>query len=474
MSDNKEDKQKSEGSKPASRKPSERSALQRPRIDRIVARAIELSGKINVMALWIGLASGVFAAAYVLTLEAGMHLLWETSLAKIPFYVITTVAGLVVGLLLQWLGSPGEIDMIVDNIHMRGGRIDTRRSLAMIPISLVSIASGGSAGPEAPLVQIAGSIGTWFSDQFVKKPTLTRTLTISGMAAGITALFGAPLGGALFALEILHSRSFIEYYEAFVPATLASCAGFGVYALLLGRGLAPIWEVPHYTPLHSAELLIALLIGVLGAGVALLFAGIFKTIKKAFHDTSLPIWAKATLGGLGIGIVGYYFPLTRFFSEEQMNGLIFLKASIPILLAIAFCKMLTISFTLGSGWRGGFIIPCFFIGACLGKIVAMLIPGAPVGLCIVAGMTGVCSSVTKTPISFAVMLPKLTGIDAAAPILFAGLTSFFLTGWISVIESQRSRPRETQPLSARGAKRESGGLKEAFSEESSLNIDPAV
>jgi H+/Cl- antiporter ClcA len=155
-----------------------------------------------------------------------------------------------------------------------------------------------------------------------------------------------------------------------------------------------------------------------------------------------------------------------------MNGLILLRAAIPYLLALMLVKILAISFTLGSGWRGGFIIPCFFLGACLGKIVAILIPGAPVGLCIVAGMTGVCSGVTKTPISFAVLIPKLTGIDAAAPVLFAGLTSFFLTGWVSVIESQRSRPKEA--IEANATSRTECGEKKSILEGFTSGADPAV
>lgn len=88
----------------------------------------------------------------------------------------------------------------------------------MILASLVSISAGGSAGPEAPLVQVTGSFGTWFADRLKLQGEDLRTISLAGMAAGFTALFGAPLGGAMFALEILHHQHIVEYYEALMPA----------------------------------------------------------------------------------------------------------------------------------------------------------------------------------------------------------------------------------------------------------------
>jgi H+/Cl- antiporter ClcA len=137
---------------------------------------------------------------------------------------------------MSWLGNPGEIGLIIDNIHLNGGRLLMRENPSMILSSLISIASGGSAGLEAPMVQITGSMGTWLADRFRLHGEALRTLSIAGMASGFTVLFGAPLGGTFFALEILHHQYVVQYYEAILPAVVASCAGYTIFVAITKLG----------------------------------------------------------------------------------------------------------------------------------------------------------------------------------------------------------------------------------------------
>jgi H+/Cl- antiporter ClcA len=148
----------------------------------------------------VGTASGLFAGLYWSVLEHLAHGLRQFQGPSLLF--VMPLAGLILGLVIHFLGNPGEIAVIVDNIHFRGGRLDTRKNPSMILSSLLSISAGGSAGPEAPLVQVTGSFGTWVADRFKLEGEDVRTMSLAGMAAGFTALFGAPLGGAMFALEI--------------------------------------------------------------------------------------------------------------------------------------------------------------------------------------------------------------------------------------------------------------------------------
>lgn len=145
--------------------------------------------------LWaaLGIICGFFAAFYWLVL---LHLMRGFEhLGGPALLVIMPLAGLLVGLVIHYLRNPGEIGLIIDNIHLNGGRLALRENPSMILSSLVSIASGGSAGPEAPMVQVTGSIGTWLADRFQLRGEALRTLSIAGMASGFTVLFGAPLGG---------------------------------------------------------------------------------------------------------------------------------------------------------------------------------------------------------------------------------------------------------------------------------------
>lgn len=145
----------------------------------------------------VGTVCGLFAAVYWNILELLTHVLRQFDGPRLLF--LMPLAGLVVGLVIHFLGNPGEIAVIVDNIHFRGGRLDARKNPSMLLASLVSIAAGGSAGPEAPLVQVTGSFGTWYADRLKLSGEDLRTISLAGMAAGFTALFGAPLGGAMFA-----------------------------------------------------------------------------------------------------------------------------------------------------------------------------------------------------------------------------------------------------------------------------------
>ncbi len=135
------------------------------------------NGQMLFWSCLVGAVGGLLAIVYYYLLQGSLGLVWKMaaghSWLSLPtgpgFYpwimVVTTLGGLGVGLVLKFLGTPGEIAAVVNNIHMERGRIDPRQTPSMIAASLVSIAAGGSAGPEAPLVQILGSFGSWVGDK---------------------------------------------------------------------------------------------------------------------------------------------------------------------------------------------------------------------------------------------------------------------------------------------------------------------
>lgn len=322
----------------------------------------------------IGVIGGLIATAYYYLLENSMHLVWHQLpellqtwvpgefLSQNYVWIAATIGGLLVGLSLHFMGLPGEVAFVVDKVH-DPGRIEMQQTPAMIVVSLFSIVAGGSAGPEAPLVQVNGSVGGWLGTKMSLSLPTVRILTFCGMSAALGAFFGAPLGGALFALEIPHRRG-LEYYEALIPAVVSAIMSFTVFRFSTGLSIGGMYHFESIPPLTLMNLLEGAILGAVGAAIALLFVLVFRVVgyltEPLHHQTVL----LATLGGLSIGLIALVFPQTLFFGEKQIDTIIEHGASygIALLLMIGLAKMLAISCTLHSGFRGGFIFPLFYIG----------------------------------------------------------------------------------------------------------------
>ena len=277
----------------------------------------------------IGIAGGLAATAYYYLLEASLHLVWHT-LPKflLPYlpasisawnyvWLATTIGGFLVGLTLYLMGLPGEVAFVVDNVHSPG-RISLRQTPAMIVASLISITAGGSAGPEAPLVQINGSFGSWLGMKLNLAMTTIRVLTLCGMSAALGAFFGAPLGGALFALELPHRRG-LEYYEAVVPAVLSAILSFFVFRFNTGLTIGGMYHFAAIPSLSLMNICQGALLGGVGALVALLFVLIFRSVgylTEYIHKHTILL---ATLGGLSIGLIALAFPKHCFLAKKRLT-----------------------------------------------------------------------------------------------------------------------------------------------------------
>lgn len=386
--------------------------------------------------LWafLGLLGGVIAGLYWLVLEFFTHQLAYFD----GWLVIPTMAicGLLAGLIIHFIGDPGEIHLIVNNIRFNKGKLDPKNNPSMILSSLLCIASGGSLGPEAPLVQVVGSTGTWIGKLFRLKGEDLRSMSIAGMASGFTAMFGAPLGGSLFALEILHHKHAVEYYKAIMPAFVASCFSYLVFALITQLSVGALWHLPSYEMLTKFDFLYAVLFAIIATSFGWFFIFCTKMFKQLFSKLVVPIYIKTFIGGISLGIIAYYLPLTRYFSHYELNTLLISDFSLKMLIAILIFKIIAIAITVTSGWRGGFIIPLFFCGATLGLIIHQFIPSISLSLTIVSCMAAINACVTRTPMSTTILLATLTGFTYFIPILFASLTGYFLAPRIPFITSQ--------------------------------------
>jgi len=408
----------------------------------------------------IGIAGGLVATAYYNLLEASLHFVWHTLpgfLApyfseKIPawnyVWVATTIGGFLVGLTLHFMGLPGEVAMVVDKVH-DPGRIELSQTPAMIVASLFSITAGGSAGPEAPLVQINGSFGGWLGQKLKLTLATTRVLTFCGMSAALGAFFGAPLGGALFALELPHRRG-LEYYEALIPAVLSAILSFFVFRFNTGLSIGGMYHFAAVPKLELVNLLQGALLGAIGALVAMLFVLLFRGIGHLSEHLAHRTILLATLGGLSIGLIALVFPQTLFFGEREISTIVETGSTfgVTMLLGIAAAKMLAVSLTLHSGFRGGFIFPLFYIGAAVGLAISLAVPQIHPTIGMVCMMAAVNVAITKTPISTTVILSVLSDTAMVPVLVIASFVSFLLTSDVCLIKTQRSRVIVERPSSS--------------------------
>jgi H+/Cl- antiporter ClcA len=404
-----------------------------------------------------GLAGGAIGAAYLGLLHLAQRALWPTHSELLPHGMMLVAVGLLVSILTKVLGSPGDVELLVDNIHLTGGTEDLRQLPSLIPVSLLCISVGGGLGPEAPLVQTTGEVGSWVARRFSLEASSVRIVTITGMAAGFTVLFGAPLGAAVFALEILHRRG-LEYYEALMPAVIGSIAGYGIYVVITGIGLEPVWELPGVGHVRGGDLAWAIACGVVGAAVAIIFTYLNQVLR--FLLRRLPGTVRPLMGGVALAFLAWMSPYALTFGEVQLGHVTTTELATRTLLLAAAAKLLAASVTLSSGWKGGFIIPLFFMGACLARVVHDVFPHTNEAVLIAALMVACNVGVTKTPLGSVLVVTEMAGMQLLPTTLIASVVALVLTSNVGLIESQRRRadvaadedqpPEPSPPLAAPG------------------------
>lgn len=375
----------------------------------------------------IGLLAGSASAIFLIALD------WATQTRESNLWIIALLplGGLVIGFVYHYFGKSvvkGN-NQILEEFHSPKDIIPLKMAPLVLLSTVVTHLFGGSAGREGTAIQMGGAIADQFTKLFKLKSEDRRIILVMGVSAGFASIFGTPLAGAVFALEVFVIGRM--RYEYILPSFLVA---------IFANEAAHLWpihhthySVPMVPELWAPELLWAVLAGICFGLAGMLFSnathfwgGLFKkSIKypplRPFIGgivIAIAVWALGTTRwiGLGVPVIVESFDMQLGFNDFAL-------------------KILFTSFTLGAGFKGGEVTPLFFTGATLGSALALFIP-LPIALLAGMGFVAVFAGATNTPIACTLMGIELFGAEAGVFIGIACVTAYLFSGHSGIYGEQ--------------------------------------
>jgi CIC family chloride channel protein len=407
-------------------------------------------------AVMLGIAGGTAAAVFKRTLEFVQEWVLQR-FAGFPFYLhehgvlphylfflVPAAGGLISGILVFKFAPDAAgtgTDALIDAFHNRGGRIPFRTAVVKFFASIITLGSGGSAGYEGPTAQMGGALGSLAGRIFRLPDRSRRILLLTGTAAGLGAIFHAPLGGALTAAEIVYREDFES--QGFLPFTIASVVAFACFSLITHQHSSYL----HFPTLafdNISELINFALVGLACAPFSWAFVKIYRSTQGLFDRLRIKNYLKPAIGGLAVGLLAYLCPQAAGTSWKYLSDAV--SGSLPFyaLLFIACVKILATSLTIGSGGSGGVFGPSLFIGGMVGGAVGFGLHAldphlvANPGSYVLVGMGAFFAGAAKAPLAGLIMVCEITGnYGLLAPLLIASTLHLALSRKWSIYESQR-------------------------------------
>ncbi|MDW7727396.1 MAG: chloride channel protein [Candidatus Methanoperedens sp.] len=378
--------------------------------------------------------------------------------AKWVLFLLPAAGGLLAGIIIFTFAPEAEghgTDAVIDAYNNKRGIIRKRVPLIKAISSIITIGTGGSAGREGPIAQIGAGFGSALATFLKLSDRDRRIMLICGTAAGIGSIFKAPLGGSIFAIEVLY-KSDMET-EGLVPAFISSTVAYSIFSSFFGWG--HIFSMPSFSFTHPSELIFYGILGILCAATAILFVVIFYGLRnKFFRPLKIKPHFKPAIGGLLVGIIAMFFPqvLGTGYGWVQiaMNGDL-VTLSVALMMVLVLIKIIATSFTITSGGSGGVFAPSLVIGGMVGgafgQIMNSIFPNTITqpGSYVLVGMGALLAGIAKVPIAAIVMVSEMAGnYNLLAPLMVASTLSYLLSGKWTIYEKQ-AESRATSPAHRR-------------------------
>lgn len=384
-----------------------------------------------ILATLVGIIVGVLDAVFLKLLE------WTIGTRNmVPyFYVALPFALYIVALLSRKVAKPHK-DFSTDAVIKR---INTHRAVSLwsaaktFVLSIVTIAAGGSAGKEAPCADVGAGVSGFVARVLRLSPQDQRKMMICGVSAGFAGVFGVPVSGALFGLEVLWVGHI--FYEVMFPALVAGITAFSITSCL---GVNYVYHPLEFSPVfHELFFLKVVIAGLFFGLVSVLFIEISKLARVALRYITVRsgMFMTCMVGGVIVVLIGYFTsPLYLGLGMDGINGPL---SGAPLDSPLGFLyKILTTSVTLSAGGIGGIITPIFFVGAQAGAMLSAFLQVDSTTLAAL-GLVAVLAGTANTPIAASVMAIELFGAQIAPYATVACVISFLITGRQSIFPHQR-------------------------------------
>ena len=345
------------------------------------------------------------------------------------------------------LGLPVAGLLIVFLYHIAGRKNDhgtngvlaavrSEEELKVVTAPLIFVSTllthlfGGSAGREGAALQIGGNLGSWIGKLLRLNKTDMRAAVMCGMSACFAVLFGTPLAAAIFSMEVVNVG--VMYYSALLPCVFAGFIALGVAKLFGVHGEAlSIAVVPEFTLINAGKIV---LVALLCALVSVLFCTVLHEASKYTKKWIANHYLRIFLIGALIAGINLLLGTTDYMGagmnviERSLHGEVRPEAFL--------IKMILTALTLGVGYKGGEIVPSFFIGATFGCVMGQVLGLSP-SMCAAVGMICVFCGVTNSPIASLLIALELFGMEGIYFVLIGIAVSYRLSGYSSLYSTQR-------------------------------------
>ncbi|WP_420718270.1 chloride channel protein [Pyxidicoccus sp. MSG2] len=408
-------------------------------------RGVSPSRGARALAQWlllggvVGCVCGVASAVFLYLLDRATHFResHEALVYALP------LAGLLLGAVYGRWGGPvrGGNNLVLDAVHEDDAQVPLRMAPMVLVGTVLTHLFGGSAGREGTAVQMGGSLADVLARRLGVGPDTRREMLAAGIAGGFGSVFGTPVAGAVFGLEVVVVGRL--GYESLLPALVSAVVGD-----LVTRGLGihhTVYPVPTALPLTAWVLAKWLVFAVAVAVVAVVFVELTHRLKKESEKRVPWLPVRMALGGAAV-VALWKLSGTSEYLGLGVPGILraFVDPALPVS-AFAW-KLVFTAVTLGAGFLGGEVTPLFFIGAALGNVLARLL-GLPVDLGAAVGLAALFAAAANTPLALSIMAVELLGASVLPHVVIVATVAYLLTGHRGIYPAQRiARLKHGGPL----------------------------